>query len=44
MRLVQGCAPAAAGTCVANVFGAEITGDPAMLAIGCVADIEVMPA
>lgn len=33
-----------AGTCVAKVFEAEITGDPAMLANGCVEDIDVMPA
>ena len=32
-----------AGTCVAKVLGAEMTGDPAMLAIGCAEDIEVMP-
>ena len=33
----------AAGTCVARVLGAEMTGDPAMLASGCEEDIEVMP-
>lgn len=33
----------AAGTCVARVLGAEMTGDPAMLAIGCEEDMEVMP-
>ena len=40
----QGCAPVAAGTCVASVLGAEITGEPAMLAMGCVVEVmEVMP-
>lgn len=36
----------AAGTCVASVLGAEMTGEPAaMLPMGCVlAAIEVMPA
>lgn len=36
----------AAGTCVASVLGAEMTGEPAaMLPMGCVlAGIEVMPA
>lgn len=34
----------AAGTCVARVLGAEMTGDPAMLASGCEEDMEVMPA
>ena len=33
----------AAGTCVARVLGAEMTGDPAMLASGCEEDIEVIP-
>lgn len=33
----------AAGTCVARVLGAEMTGDPAMLASGWEEDIEVMP-
>lgn len=28
---------------MARVFGAEMTGDPAMLASGCEEDIEVMP-
>lgn len=39
----QGWAPVAAGTCVARVLGAGMTGDPAMLAMGCEEDIEVMP-
>lgn len=41
-----GWAPVAAGTCVASVLGAEMTGEPAaMLPMGCVlAAIEVMPA
>lgn len=39
----QGWVPVAAGTCVARVFGAEMTGDPAMLASGCEEDMEVMP-
>lgn len=43
-KWLQGCAPVAAGTCVARVLGAEMTGDPAMLASGCEEDIEVMPA
>lgn len=43
-RSVQGCTPVDDGTCVATVLGAEMTGDPAMLASGCVEDIEVMPA
>lgn len=42
-KWLQGWAPEAAGTCVAKVFGTEMTGDPAMLASGCVEDIEVMP-
>ena len=33
----------AAGTCVARVLGAEMTGDPAMLAIGCEEDMEAIP-
>lgn len=43
-KRLQGWAPVAAGTCVAKVLGAEMTGDPAMLASGCEEDIEVMPA
>lgn len=43
-KQLQGWAPVAAGTCVARVLGAEMTGDPAMLASGCEEDIEVMPA
>lgn len=43
-KWLQGWAPVAAGTCVARVLGAGMTGDPAMLAMGCVEDIEVMPA
>lgn len=43
-KWLQGWAPVAAGTCVARVLGAEMTGDPAMLASGCEEDIEVMPA
>lgn len=43
-KRLQGWAPVAAGTCVARVLGAEMTGDPAMLASGCEEDIEVMPA
>lgn len=43
-KWLQGWAPVAAGTCVARVLGAEMTGDPAMLASGCDEDIEVMPA
>lgn len=42
-KRLQGCAPVAAGTCVARVLGAEMTGDPAMLASGCEEDIEVIP-
>lgn len=42
-KWLQGWAPVAAGTCVARVLGAEMTGDPAMLASGCEEDIEVMP-
>lgn len=42
-RWLQGWVPVAAGICVAKVFGAEMTGDPAMLANGCAEDIEVMP-
>lgn len=42
-KWLQGWAPVAAGTCVARVLGAGMTGDPAMLAMGCVEDIEVMP-
>lgn len=40
---VQGWAPVAAGTCVARVLGAEMTGDAAMFARGCEEDIEVIP-
>ena len=42
-KWLQGWAPVAAGTCVARVLGAEMTGDPAMLASGCEEDIEVIP-
>lgn len=31
----QGCAPVAAGTCVARALGDEMTGEPAMLPSGC---------
>lgn len=44
---VQGWAPAAVGTCVAIVFGAGMTGEPALMLamLGCVLGvIEVMPA
>lgn len=43
-KQLQGWAPVAAGTCVARVLGAEMTGDPAMLPSGCEEDIEVIPA
>lgn len=40
----QGCAPVAAGTCVARALGDEMTGEPAMLPSGCWEDdIDVMP-
>lgn len=44
---VQGWAPAAVGTCVAIVFGAGMTGEPALMLamLGCVLGvIEAMPA
>lgn len=43
--LTQGWAPVAAGTCVASVLGAEMTGEPVMLAMGCCEEevMEVMP-
>lgn len=40
---VQGWAPVAAGTCVARALGEEMTGEPAMLAIGWDEDMDVTP-